>query len=104
MASAISPEVHTYTYGGFRIESAVPLDAILPAASADRTGSPEGLTLALRFVPEPVTSECVHVHAWVGRFGLSLWRLGDDWVFRSPLGAEFRVDGSGRTIACYPGP
>lgn len=89
----------TYLFGGLRLRSEVGF----PELRAVNEGYGDGLplvtiSLGLEMAPEPDRQ----LFAWSGRYGMSLWDRGGDWLFRSKSFGDVLVSRDGRSARCFP--
>jgi len=87
-----------YRFGGAVVESWVNI-SLLPNAKKSAHRYPSKITFKIS--DRPVLSDGELVHTWPGRYGLSLYRLSDAWVFNSPTGIQFKADTNGSAITCF---
>jgi hypothetical protein len=90
-----------YSFGGLSVNSDAPLEGLREAPELDRANGAADIGMTLAAGAAPSAQEILF--QWPGRYGLSLGRLGSDWLFSSRLGAAFRICPDGRRIVAYAG-
>src|SRR4030095_4089478 len=101
---SINAEKHySYQFGGLIIESSMRIGALL-SATEEAVSSNDSSRISIQISDRPLLSAGALVYTWGGRYELSLWKLPDAWIFRTPAGAEFVADLEGSTIKCFTGP
>lgn len=89
---------HRYVYGGLQIVADAALERLSPTAD----GAAADIEISFRRLGAPPKRER-QLYALPGRFQLSLWTSGPDWVFRSAaLDEDVLVSADGRVIRCFP--
>ena len=90
----------TYSFGGLRLHSAVPVDQL-------RSCSPEAeawadVTLSFETREPPVHQRISY--RWPGRYGLIVGTCGDEWLMTSSLDGAFLISRERCTVRCISAP
>ena len=89
-----------YVYGGLRIASELAFARLTPADPAD-AGAADLEVHVADCAAAPGRGR--KLYQWPGRFEMSLWSDGADWVFHSArMGLDVALSADGRTLRCHP--
>lgn len=92
-----APDRPLYLYGGLWIASELAFTRLTPIARDD--GAAPDIEL---FLADGAPDHGRKLYQWPGRFEMSLWSSGDDWVFQSArLGLGVTVTDNGRQLHCH---
>lgn len=88
-----------YAFGALKVASPFPLPGLMSVPDgAERPSNVIHLFIEKGALPESVEP----VYRWSGRYGLSLWSHGKDWLLKSARNGSCLIGDNGTAIACYP--
>ncbi len=87
-----------YDFGGLSVSSGIALES-LRKAQAGAEAEDADIELALECAKLPMPDDVLF--RWPGRYGLSLKRVGTDWLFESTVGAAFQIKPDGRRVLAF---
>jgi hypothetical protein len=86
----------TYSFGGLRLHSAVPVDQLRPCPPEAEAWA--DVTLSFETGEPPVHDRISY--RWPGRYGLIVGTSGDEWLMTSSLDGAFLISRERRTLRC----